>query len=109
MNWFERHLNWTWFFGYTAVVIIANTLVILIAGLLPPGIGLILAWFLNFGCNIPLGLWVLKEKGQNQSYVFSLILPLIGFFILLGRENIRAEKEKIEEEERLRYTASSHS
>ena len=79
MNWFQRHLNWTFFLAFIAVypisfitgfsIVTYNPYVsydtLIIIGMIIPLLVL-----------IPLGGWVLKRKGRSLEY----LLLLIGFY-----------------------------
>jgi len=90
MNWFDRHLNWTYFlFGFLPLW--TFTIVVGPAYLLPEGvyagseafIGLIV-----FGLCIGIDVWVLRNKERSLWWIAALFVPIIGLFtpMLVGNE-----------------------
>ena len=78
MNWFERHLNWTWMLGFVLcalILIIASIILIIIDN----GASFDIIWIvliaLPLVIMLPLTLWVLNKKGRD------LVWFLLGSFL----------------------------
>ena len=77
MNWFRRHLNWTWVFLLVLVGIINRTLLEVISEE-----AAILVWIISIVGAFLLTLWLLKQKHRNWTYAFLIFVPFGWVFIL---------------------------
>ena len=93
LNWFQRHLNWTWFVSPLIVSFLAG----LITGFIDPNMEGNVAY--GLGCLIGLfvalvvGGWVLWEKGRSAAWLLVLFLPF-GWIIFLMLENRKQGQRK---------------
>ncbi len=86
MNWFKRHLNWTYFLGILAIYV-AFGLILALAFLLfseldenSIGIAMVAVWFVCICC---LKVWVIAQKGRHWAWN---LMPILWLWIplLLG-------------------------
>ena len=71
MNWFKRHLNWTWVIFFTLTVILAFSVVIY------TGVA-VFFWIVYLLGTIFVGMWVLKYKNRTYGWLFpTCFLPWI--------------------------------
>jgi len=91
-NWFQRHLNWTFFLAVICGYLVGFTYG---PGLLSnyyPNVSYDIYTGLGFGnliatnISIPLGLWVLHQKYRKFWWIFILFVPF-GWIIFLCLEN----------------------
>jgi len=99
MEWFNRHLNWT-FIIFFAISIIASSIV-LIKG---QTMGYILvASLISVIINLAAGGWVLWKKGQSMWWVVLLLLMSILFLIFVlilpNRNENPVEKDAVTDED----------
>jgi hypothetical protein len=95
MNWFQRHLNWTWFL----VAIVGSYVIGLIFGLAAgstspyafyTSLGTLywLMYSLSALLVLIISIWVLRRKNQSLWWLLILFLvPLVGWIIFLCLEN----------------------
>jgi Ca2+/Na+ antiporter len=95
MNWFERHLNWTWVLGQWIPPIVVGIILGFIAALAgfhtsdaAVIIPIIIFAILDLIFIILLTLWVLRRKNRSWWWFFILLVPFyIGWIIFLCLEN----------------------
>ena len=94
MNWFQRHLNWTWFLGTVISAIIIGTATGILSAIVDPygqsaaGILLYLSMYLLILLiGFFLGWWVLYHKNRTLWWFFILFVPFIGWILFLCIEN----------------------
>jgi len=94
MNWFQRHLNWTW-----VIVVLVGSFVIglvfgLVVGLENPyalytsyGALYWLSYLLSLLLWIIISVWVLRRKNRSLWWLLVFLVPFIGWIIFLCLEN----------------------
>lgn len=102
LNWFQRHLNWTWFFAQLVVGLITYVLVtVLVTSLIASGpnfpsessllasasVMQIVTMLLQLAAMFGVGAWVLKRKGRSLGWLLIFLVPLVGWIIFLCLEN----------------------
>ncbi len=95
MNWFQRHLNWTWFLTVFVGSFVIGLIFGLIVGLENPyalyasyGSLYWLLYSLDVLLLIIISVWVLRRKNQSLWWLLILFLvPFIGLIIFLCLEN----------------------
>jgi hypothetical protein len=93
MNWFKRHLNWTFIIFYLLLVFIASIISVYDG-------------FYSFACFIIgalvwlLSAWVLKQKMRRMWWLLILFIPLIGVLFIIALENRRPIVEREQEREK---------
>jgi hypothetical protein len=101
-NWFQRHLNWTWFFAQLAVGLIAYVVVTIFVSSLfissavfPSEESLfasvssmqIIVVVLQLIAMFGVGAWVLRRKKRSLAWLPIFLVPLVGWIIFLCLEN----------------------
>jgi hypothetical protein len=101
-NWFQRHLNWTWFFAQLAVGLIAYVVVTLFisslfisSAVLPSEESLfasvssmqLIVVVLQLITMFGVGAWVLRRKKRSLVWLLIFLVPLVGWIIFLCLEN----------------------
>lgn len=101
-NWFQRHLNWTWFFAQLAVGLIAYIVVTIFisslfisSAVLPSEESLfasvssmqLIVVVLQLIAMFGVGAWVLRKKKRSLVWLLIFLVPLVGWIILLCLEN----------------------
>lgn len=61
MNWFQKHLNWTWVFGVLLFQVLAFFLAVIGVSEVTRVVGIFVGFFLSG--------WVILQKGRNISWV----------------------------------------
>jgi uncharacterized membrane protein len=98
MNWFERHLHWTWLTVYiVTLVLIVLLLLTWVAPYLEPNCspGLIHYFVLltvYVAGLVPITLWVLKRKGRSKWWL-ALTLLVFRLTPLLLSDNVRKQRQ----------------
>jgi len=99
MDWFRRHLNWTFVFGYLAAYVICLLASFFIGFLFPydswealEGLYYLVAIPSTLVWTLLVGSWVLKNKGRSLWNLLWLFFPWIGIFIFLFLENENKEE-----------------
>jgi len=102
LNWFQRHLNWTWVFAQFAVGLIAYFITTIFVSSLfvssaafPSETSLfasvsviqIIFSALQIASVFGVGAWVLKRKGRSLAWLFIFLVPLVGWIIFLCMKN----------------------
>jgi hypothetical protein len=101
-SWFQRHLNWTWFFAQLAVGLIAYVVVTVFVSslfisstVLPSEESLfasvssmqIIVMVLQLIAMFGVGAWVLRRKKRSLAWLLIFLVPLVGWIIFLCLEN----------------------
>jgi hypothetical protein len=101
-NWFQRHLNWTWFFAQLAVGLIAYFVVTIFVSSLFVSSAALPSWesiFASFSviqiislvlqliAMFGVGAWVLRRKKRSLAWLLIFFVPLEGWIIFLCLEN----------------------
>jgi hypothetical protein len=96
LNWFRRHLHWTWVFAQFVadMIFIAGILFMLLMSSVSPDFFItyiIVVWYvlgsiLSFAALFGVGGWVLKQKGRSLAWLLIFLVPF-GWFIFLFIEN----------------------
>jgi hypothetical protein len=101
-SWFQRHLNWTWFFAQLAVGLIAYVVVTVFvsslfisSAVLPSEESLfasvssmqIIVVALQLIAMFGVGAWVLRRKKRSLAWLLIFLVPLAGWIIFLCLEN----------------------
>jgi uncharacterized membrane protein YhaH (DUF805 family) len=101
-NWFQRHLNWTWFFAQLVVGLIAYIVMTIFvsslfitSAVLPSEESLfasvssmqIIAMVLQLIAMFGVGAWVLRRKSRSLVWLLIFLVPLVGWIIFLCLEN----------------------
>ena len=101
-NWFQRHLNWAWFFAQLAVGLIAYIVMTIFvsslfitSAVLPSEESLfasvssmqIIAVVLQLIAMFGVGAWVLRRKSRSLVWLLIFLVPLVGWIIFLCLEN----------------------
>jgi hypothetical protein len=101
-NWFQRHLNWTWFFAQLAVGLIAYIVVTIFvsslfisSAVLPSEDSLLasvssmqlIVVVLQLIAMFGVGAWVLRRKKRSLVWLLIFLVPLVGWIIFLCLEN----------------------
>jgi len=85
MNWFERHLNWTYILGHVAYLLAMIVFWFLLAlcgidtdNFTMDAVGEVVAYLLYPIILVPLALWILRQKGQSLWWVllFGWLSPI---------------------------------
>ncbi|MBE9478029.1 MAG: hypothetical protein IMY81_02165 [Chloroflexi bacterium] len=80
LNWFQRHLNWTFFLVAIPIYLIVFGYVVVIGLAMKTGI----ACLITGALMIPLGLWILRQKHIKWWHVFYLLIPyFVGWIAFL--------------------------
>jgi len=102
LNWFQRHLNWTWVFAQWAVGLIGFFLVtVFVSSLVASGPNFpsetsffaslsvlqIVSYVLQAAAVYGVGAWVLKRKDRSLAWLLIFFVPLVGWIIFLCLEN----------------------
>lgn len=79
INWFKRHLNWTYFISWLFCVGLVN------GGGLVAGtdrlLGLIELW-VGVICFLVVSIWVVRQKGRSLAWVLCLFLCILPIIVL---------------------------
>jgi uncharacterized membrane protein YhaH (DUF805 family) len=101
-NWFQRHLNWTWFFAQLVVGLIAYIVVTIFvsslfisSAVLPSEESLfasvsaiqLVVIVLQLIAMLGVGAWVLRRKKRSLVWLLIFLVPLVGWIIFLCLEN----------------------
>ena len=92
MNWFNKHLNWTYVIFFIISIIVSTVIVFK-----DQSIGyLALASVLSIIINLAAGGWVLYKKGQSLWFlVVAVIIPIVFIIIvLLANDKNEAAEQK---------------
>jgi len=94
MNWFQRHLNWTWFLAAIVGSYVLGLIFGLIAGSTNPyafytSLGTLywLMYSLSALLVLIISIWVLRRKSQSLWWLLILLVPFVGWIIFLCLEN----------------------
>lgn len=102
LNWFQRHLNWTWFFAQLAVGLIAYVVVtVFVSSLFISSAALpseeslfasvssmqLIVVVLQLIAMFGVGAWVLRRKSRSLVWLLIFLVPLVGWIIFLCLEN----------------------
>jgi hypothetical protein len=94
MNWFQRHLNWTWLLS----VVVGGFIIGFAAGIItaiydPYGLHMVddavttIISLLNLLVAFLVGGCVLRQKNRTLWWLFIILVPLVGWIIFLCIEN----------------------
>ncbi|MDD5487262.1 MAG: zinc ribbon domain-containing protein [Dehalococcoidales bacterium] len=117
MNWFERHLNWSWILALAAYYPVYLFFCLLVgfvffdASTSDATIESV-CYFLLFVVSIALLVlagWVLSKKGQSLAWLFLLLLPFIGIVVILALDNKNIIKMNIQEQLSVKATQNAAS
>jgi H+/Cl- antiporter ClcA len=93
MNWFQRHLNWTWFLASLLGAIIVGAAVGILTAIADPyGIYYTdstrngLTSLLSLVVSIIVGAWALRQKSRSLWWLLILFVPF-GWIVFLCLEN----------------------
>jgi ABC-type dipeptide/oligopeptide/nickel transport system permease subunit len=93
MNWFQRHLNWTWVLTVTIGSVILGFILGFITGLVDPYAYYIsdaaltgLSYLIAVIVAIIVGWWVLREKKRKLWWLLIILVPF-GWIVFLCLEN----------------------
>jgi uncharacterized membrane protein YhaH (DUF805 family) len=101
-NWFQRHLNWTWFFAqlvvggiaYSIVTVFISSLVVSSAALpseeslfASVSVMQVIVTVLQLIAMFGVGAWVLRRKNRSLVWLLIFLVPLAGWIIFLCLEN----------------------
>jgi hypothetical protein len=101
-SWFQRHLNWTWFFAQLVVGLIAYIVVTIFvsslfisSAVLPSEESLfasvsaiqLIVIVLQLIAMLGVGAWVLRRKKRSLVWLLIFLVPLAGWIIFLCLEN----------------------
>jgi uncharacterized membrane protein YhaH (DUF805 family) len=93
MNWFQRHINGTMMMGWVlAWIIIFIAIYFYVMGAMfmkiQPNV---MAPFIQVFpiCSLAVSIWGCKAKGRSGWYSLTILIPLIGWIILLVLKNKR--------------------
>jgi hypothetical protein len=102
LNWFQRHLNWTWFFAQLAVGLISYIIMtVFVTSLIASGPGFLseASFFASFSviyivvlilqllAEFGVGAWVLIRKDRSLGWLLIFVVPMVGWIIFLCLEN----------------------
>jgi hypothetical protein len=103
LNWFQRHLNWTWVFAQLAVglltyiimTVFVTSLFIGSSNALPSEASLfasisviyIIVLILQLIAEFGVGAWVLIRKNRSLGWLLIFFVPMVGWIIFLCLEN----------------------
>jgi hypothetical protein len=103
LNWFRRHLNWTWILAQLAIFLISFAFMCVLAiviihspafniGYVFTGASMLInmVWILTIVTAFGVGAWVLKEKDRSLAWLLIIPIPFGWFFFLMldNRNNI---------------------
>ena len=92
MNWFKKHLNWTFVLATVVAYIIALILsvTVLLTGSSVTDVTLdIMVTVIIAGLILPVGGWYLKQKGRKLWWLLILFVPFyFGFVYILTLDNL---------------------
>ena len=90
MNWFQRHLNWTWVLSWVVLVWIIAPIVGVILNIDALDAGRITGRWGLFLIILPMSAWVLNCKGRSLTW---LLLFWIASPLWLGNKKIGQQGE----------------
>jgi ABC-type multidrug transport system permease subunit len=101
MEWFNKHLNWT--YGLMVIFSYAVLLVLVLAGIMADSLVLsVLGYIIVIILNIASGVWILRKKGQPLWFLV-LVLFYLAFvvlaFALPNKKSGQGEMKKISDAE----------
>jgi type III secretory pathway component EscS len=95
LNWFQRHLNWTWFLFAVVGTFLLSFVIGLIVGLTDPYARYIsdetlywLIYLIGIAVELILGAWVLRRKARSLWWLLILFIPF-GWIVFLCLDNRR--------------------
>ena len=105
MNWFQRHLNYSWILlSLIGTLLIALILNLFVDVVWQPGLFggfafapfygrsdflVVLEYPLNMAAPLTVGGWVLRQKGRSLWWLLIIFVPIVGTIVFLFLKNRR--------------------
>lgn len=91
MNWFSKHLNWTYTIFLVISIIVSTVIIVKDQSVA----NLAIASILSIIINLAAGGWVLWKKGQSLWFlVLAVIIPIVFLILVLLTNNRNETTEK---------------